>query len=141
MTAAQLVVLRHGRTEWNAAGRLQGQADVPLDARGLVQAEQYHIQGRFGDMVDLLRRVGGADAGAQQGLVGRRRRRDGEVEVDALAQIQVRHIAAAHRGIPKPGAKWEWDTHYSNNLTAPWSVTSRRCSSTRTIRGTGIIRQ
>ena len=40
MTAAQLVVLRHGRTSWNAAGRLQGQADVPLDARGLVQAEQ-----------------------------------------------------------------------------------------------------
>ncbi|MFT4165786.1 MAG: histidine phosphatase family protein [Microlunatus sp.] len=40
MTAAQLVVLRHGRTEWNAAGLLQGQADVPLDERGLAQAER-----------------------------------------------------------------------------------------------------
>ena len=40
MTAAQLVVLRHGRTAWNATGRFQGQADIPLDVRGLAQAEQ-----------------------------------------------------------------------------------------------------
>lgn len=40
MTAAQLVVLRHGRTSWNATGRFQGQADIALDERGLVQAEQ-----------------------------------------------------------------------------------------------------
>ena len=35
MTAAQLVVLRHGRTSWNATGRFQGQADIGLDERGL----------------------------------------------------------------------------------------------------------
>ena len=40
MTAGQLIVLRHGRTEWNATGRFQGQADIPLDERGLAQAEQ-----------------------------------------------------------------------------------------------------
>jgi probable phosphoglycerate mutase len=40
VTAAQLVVLRHGRTAWNATGRFQGQADIPLDERGLTQAEQ-----------------------------------------------------------------------------------------------------
>lgn len=40
MTAAQLIVLRHGRTEWNASGRFQGQADIALDERGLAQAEQ-----------------------------------------------------------------------------------------------------
>lgn len=40
MTAAQLVVLRHGRTSWNATGRFQGQADIGLDERGLAQAEQ-----------------------------------------------------------------------------------------------------
>jgi probable phosphoglycerate mutase len=40
VTAAQLVVLRHGRTSWNATGRFQGQADVPLDERGQLQAEQ-----------------------------------------------------------------------------------------------------
>jgi glucosyl-3-phosphoglycerate phosphatase len=40
VTAGQLIVLRHGRTEWNATGRFQGQADIPLDDRGLAQAQQ-----------------------------------------------------------------------------------------------------
>jgi len=34
-----LVLLRHGRTEWNAARRIQGQADSRLDALGHAQAE------------------------------------------------------------------------------------------------------
>jgi glucosyl-3-phosphoglycerate phosphatase len=38
MTAGQLIVLRHGRTTWNATGRFQGQADVPLDETGVAQA-------------------------------------------------------------------------------------------------------
>jgi broad specificity phosphatase PhoE len=32
------VLLRHGRTEWNATGRFQGQLDSPLDAVGKAQA-------------------------------------------------------------------------------------------------------
>jgi len=40
LTAAQLIVLRHGRTAWNATGRFQGQADIGLDDRGRAQAEQ-----------------------------------------------------------------------------------------------------
>jgi len=32
------VLLRHGRTAWNAEGRLQGQSDVALDEVGLAQA-------------------------------------------------------------------------------------------------------
>lgn len=28
--AAELIILRHGRTAWNAAGRLQGRSDIPL---------------------------------------------------------------------------------------------------------------
>ncbi len=39
MTAARLIVWRHGRTEWNHTGRFQGQADVPLDERGHLQAK------------------------------------------------------------------------------------------------------
>jgi broad specificity phosphatase PhoE len=34
----KLVLLRHGRTEWNHTRRAQGQADVPLDSVGEAQA-------------------------------------------------------------------------------------------------------
>ncbi len=40
MTAGTLVLLRHGRTRFNASGRLQGQIDVELDDVGRWQAEQ-----------------------------------------------------------------------------------------------------
>jgi probable phosphoglycerate mutase len=33
-----VLLLRHGRTEWNATGRFQGQLDSPLDASGAAQA-------------------------------------------------------------------------------------------------------
>ena len=38
MTAAKLIIWRHGRTEWNATGRFQGQADIGLDELGRRQA-------------------------------------------------------------------------------------------------------
>ena len=34
----RIVLLRHGRTEWNATRRYQGQADPPLDEVGQAQA-------------------------------------------------------------------------------------------------------
>ena len=40
MTHTKLVFLRHGRTEWNELGKLQGQADVELDEVGEKQAEE-----------------------------------------------------------------------------------------------------
>ncbi|GAA3511090.1 histidine phosphatase family protein [Aeromicrobium panaciterrae] len=40
MSWRQVVLWRHGRTEWNVAGRVQGQSDVPLDDVGRQQARE-----------------------------------------------------------------------------------------------------
>ena len=40
MTARAVVLWRHGRTAYNAAGRMQGQIDIPLDEVGRWQAAQ-----------------------------------------------------------------------------------------------------
>lgn len=44
---ARWLLVRHGETEWNAAGRLQGQADPPLSAAGRGQATA--LAGRLAD--------------------------------------------------------------------------------------------
>ena len=35
----EIIIIRHGETEWNQTGRFQGQSDVPLSAEGRAQAE------------------------------------------------------------------------------------------------------
>ena len=37
--SGSIIIVRHGRTEFNATGRLQGRTDKPLDEVGLAQAE------------------------------------------------------------------------------------------------------
>jgi len=37
--STRLIIVRHGETIWNDAGKLQGQADSPLNSRGLAQGQ------------------------------------------------------------------------------------------------------
>lgn len=71
MTASRLILLRHGETDWNASGRMQGHLDIPMNATGERQAraaatalaERHHI----GSIVssDLSRAQGTARALAE----------------------------------------------------------------------------
>jgi broad specificity phosphatase PhoE len=53
---SRLLLLRHGQSEWNAAGRWQGQADIPLSARGEEQAAEAaeRLAGRGGSRFTVV---------------------------------------------------------------------------------------
>ena len=46
-----LALLRHGETDWSGAGRIQGRADLPLNAQGRAQMAAHRIPDEFAGMV------------------------------------------------------------------------------------------
>lgn len=45
----KLALLRHGHTEWNRAGRIQGRSDIPLDNEARDTLSGYHLPGEWAD--------------------------------------------------------------------------------------------
>ncbi len=54
MAPPTVYYVRHGETDWNVAGRLQGRRDIPLNARGRAQAT--HCGGLLRDLFARERR-------------------------------------------------------------------------------------
>ncbi len=103
---ATLWLIRHGETDWNVAGRLQGQLDVPLNANGRVQAAKLsqrlggdHAREPFGALYtsDLGRARETAEASSRVlGLelkthVGLRERHFGVLSELTLSEAEARH--------------------------------------------------
>ena len=40
MESTRILLVRHGETDWNASGRIQGHSDTPLNAAGRQQAQR-----------------------------------------------------------------------------------------------------
>lgn len=119
MNLPDLLILRHGETEWNLAERMQGSEDSPLTATGEAQAA---AQGRLLDRFGIANwsvwcsPQGRAQATAQIAL----KNRAGDIQTDPrLAEITLgrwtgmlrRDIAAEVPGLFDTHADMSWYDH------------------------------
>lgn len=96
-----LYLLRHGQTEWNAQGRLQGRLDSPLTPLGQEQARRQAqlIAPLPVDMACFSSPAGRAVQTARLALGGRGFRQDerlAEIDVGGFAGQRLPEIQAAH---------------------------------------------
>lgn len=108
----RLLLVRHGESEWNALGRLQGQADPPLSALGRRQAA--HVAARLVDegvdvivASDLERAVETAGAlAAGVGLTVERRSDLREVDLGSWTGASRDELV---RDVPELWRRWRVD--------------------------------
>ena len=98
----ELILIRHGETDWNVQGRFQGQIDVPLNALGQRQAQRMaeRMARERGDVLycsDLLRTRQTAEPAAQKLQLqaapdaGLREQHFGILEGLSFDEVQTRH--------------------------------------------------
>ncbi|MCZ8252390.1 MAG: histidine phosphatase family protein [Hylemonella sp.] len=114
----ELILIRHGETDWNRELRFQGQLDVPLNATGLEQARRVaerlaaqpmdalvssDLQRALQTAQALAQRAGHAEPALEAGL---REQHFGMVEGLRVPEIQQQH--------PEAWAQWvRFDEHYA----------------------------
>ena len=49
--AVRVLMVRHGRTEWNERGRIQGHTDIPLSEAGRARLRESQIPAAYGEFV------------------------------------------------------------------------------------------
>lgn len=91
-----LLIIRHGESEWNVEKRWQGWLDAPLTARGLEQAR---------DRADALLAIGFRPAVVLSSDLGRARH-TAEIIAGALGALCVLHAGFRERS----GGEWEGST-------------------------------
>lgn len=114
--SGRLVVVRHGQTDWNKAGRMQGSTDIPLNETGREQARlagrRLHELTAPGDEWDVLvasplsraqetariigEHIGIAQVGTVPGII---ERHYGDAEGQVLSYEDTRHPQDLYEGV------------------------------------------
>ncbi|GLS32710.1 probable phosphoglycerate mutase [Mesorhizobium albiziae] len=109
--------LRHGETDWNAEGRLQGQADTDINALGREQATR---NGR--ELAKLLGRAEGFDFVASP----MRRTRETMERVRTAMGLDPKDYCTDARLIEVHFGDWQGSTFAEIEVVAPGSTKARR---------------
>ena len=134
-TAVSLIVVRHGRTEANAARRLLGHLDLPLDELGQAQADGAgrRRSGRVDRVVTQPAAAHPPDRGrVRRAGVGRRPadrarlRRVRRLVAVRRAPVDVAAVARGSRTSPRPaGSRWPHCGSGSRMRSASWPTPAR----------------
>ena len=113
----RLIFLRHGETDWNAEGRLQGQHDVPLHGRGRDQAAS---AGR------MVRDAFGADLGSLHFVASPLSRTRETMEIARTAMgLDPLSYDMDQRLVELSFGRWEGLIWPEVKAMDPWAATAR----------------